>query len=189
MKDRKPTPAMLVMLRHLSQGRPWYGHLRGRSEHGGGEKTLKALAKRGYIDCVGRAQVTQLGTRMLNKYGPPTDFGTPTEKREGEPAQYDQGGGHFKLSITEVEMTIEEVDPRVAEEKRVKELLEHMREDGEFDRYFEIPGEDAKLLHAWLQGSINELASCLSIIRQVAADTFGKEMEPSEFAEASGYDH
>ena len=110
-------------------------------------------------------------------------------KAEGQAVHYDQGAGHFRLSITEVEMTIEEVDPRIAEEKRVKELLEHMREDGEYDRYFEIPGEDAKLLHTWLQGSINELQSCLSIIRQVAADTYGEEMEPSEFAERAGYDH
>lgn len=181
MKERKPSQPMLVMLYHLSQGRPWYAHLRGRSEHGGGERTLKALKQRGFIDNVSAANVTQLGERMLNKYAahlrgfapPPADF-----------------KAHLRIDELEVEIVgLPHEDPRVVEEKRVMELLEHMRKDGEYDQYFEIPGEDAKLLHRWLKGTIDELQVALIVIRQIARDTYGREMEPKEYAEAAGYDH
>jgi hypothetical protein len=60
---------MLTMLQHLSKGRPWYAHLRGRSEHAGGLRTLGALKQRGWIDSVGECDLTEAGKATLRSHG------------------------------------------------------------------------------------------------------------------------
>lgn len=49
MSKKRCTYAGLAMLKILSHGLPWNSHLRGQSEHGGGESTLAYLHRNEYV--------------------------------------------------------------------------------------------------------------------------------------------
>lgn len=67
-EQRAPSVAMIRMLGHLAAGRPWYTGSTGRSEHGGGQRTLYALKARGWIKNVGEGTVTPEGRVALETY-------------------------------------------------------------------------------------------------------------------------
>lgn len=53
------SPAMARVLVNLYRGRPAWGHLYGRSMHGGAGQTERALRNRGWID--GETELTDAG--------------------------------------------------------------------------------------------------------------------------------
>jgi hypothetical protein len=57
--------AMLKILRNRAAGRKWYVGIEGRSSQGGAQASLYALKRRGLIDSVGAAKVTDEGRRVL----------------------------------------------------------------------------------------------------------------------------
>lgn len=65
MRTTKPSPNQIRMLRKLAAGKPWHADLSGRSEHGGAEKTLYSLARRGWIINVSKCELTQAGRQVL----------------------------------------------------------------------------------------------------------------------------
>jgi hypothetical protein len=75
------------------------------------------------------------------------------------------------------------------DEAKVLSMLDHMQECGQNDVFCTYTGEEAKLLHEWLENTRKALISAECVVRQVARDTFGKDMSVKEFAEQSSYDH
>lgn len=69
------TPAMGKMLRAFSETGEFFGHLKGRSAHGGGHNTLHALKTHGYVEWAGYWRLTVDGMKALGR-DPQSDAAT-----------------------------------------------------------------------------------------------------------------
>lgn len=63
--SRDLSPAMIAILRNRNVGREWHEGFNGRSQLGGAERSLYALKRRGLIDNVHRANLTEAGRAAL----------------------------------------------------------------------------------------------------------------------------
>lgn len=73
-------------------------------------------------------------------------------------------------------------------EEHLSHILKRLDEAGQNRTYCNLSPADCELLTGSIKATVDALDSATCVVRQVAQDTFGKDMTVEEFANRSSYD-